>query len=164
MQGLSTLDPPAPTIAPESYAFISCEHRPDAQDTKTAEQPESMFACDLTSTERQVLRALEGKTPVILGGICKPYTTAALIRDLHLRDLDWIESTEYDHGQQAVSRLRDPNIGVVVFALRWAAHAHGSIHDAASSLGILAVSLPGGYSPRQVLHQLCAQVSGSLVA
>lgn len=118
LQGLSTLDLPAPTIAPKSYAFISCEHRPDAQDTKTAEQPESMFACDLTSTERQVLRALEGKTLVILGGICKPYAKAALIRDLHLRDLDWIESTEYDHGQQAVSRLRDPNIAVVVFALR----------------------------------------------
>ena len=117
-----------------------------------------------SDTEQRVLKALEGRTLVILGGLCKPHAKAALIRDLRLKDIDWIESSEYDHGQHAASRLRDPDVACVIFALRWAAHAHGSIRNAAWALGIPAVSLPGGYNPRQVLHQLSVQISDKLTA
>ncbi|WP_407543113.1 hypothetical protein Q0M94_24130 (plasmid) [Deinococcus radiomollis] len=156
-----TPDVPVPVLpAPETYAHIPWQHPAEEQDTEDT----TPFTCNLTPTEKQVLKTLEGKTLVLLGGICKPHAKAALIRDLKLKDVDWIESTEYDNGQQAACRLRDPNIVAVIFALRWAAHAHGSIRDVAWSLGIPAVSLPGGYSPRQVLHQLSAQVSGSLAS
>jgi hypothetical protein len=163
---LRTTDLAVPSVpAPKSYAFVPWQKPPERQEQKNDEDRSvTPFTCDLTPTEQGVLKALAGKTLVILGGICKPHAKAALIRDLKLRDVDWIESAEYDHGQHAASRLRDPNIVAVVFALRWAAHAHGSIRDVAWSLGIPAVSLPGGYSPRQVLHQLSTQVSGSLVA
>ncbi len=164
LQGQLTPELPAPVLpAPESYAFTPWVE-PRAQYPDSEERNDTPFTDDLDLTERQVLRTLEGKTLVILGGICKPHAKAALIRDLKLKNVDWIESAEYDHGQQAACRLRDPNIVAVIFALRWAAHAHGSIRNVAWSLGIPAVSLPGGYSPRQVLHQLSAQVSGSLVA
>lgn len=157
-----TPDAPAPVLlAPETYAHIPWQQHAAAEETADDTTP---FTTTLTPAEKQVLKALEGKTLVILGGICKPHAKAALIRDLNLKDVDWIESTEYDNGQQAASRLRDPNIVAVIFALRWAGHAHGSIRDVAWSLGIPAVSLPGGYSPRQVLHQLSAQVSGSLAS
>jgi hypothetical protein len=147
--------------APETYAHIPWQqHATEEENTDDT----TLFATTLTPAEKQVLKALEGKTLVVLGGICKPHAKAALIRDLNLKDVDWIESTEYDNGHQAASRLRDPNIVAVIFALRWAGHAHGSIRDVAWSLGIPAVSLPGGYSPRQVLHQLSAQVSGSLAS
>jgi hypothetical protein len=150
--------------APKSYAFIPWQKAPEIQEQEDNGDQLDLPFNDLTLTERLVFKALEGKTLVILGGICKPHAKAALIRNLNLKDVDWIESTEYDNGHQAASRLRDPNIVAVIFALRWAAHAHGSIRDVAWSLGIPAVSLPGGYSPRQVLHQLSTQVSGSLVA
>jgi hypothetical protein len=162
LQGRLTPETPITLLpAPESYAYTAWDN--DTPRADTEDQPELPFD-DLSLTERLVLKALTGKTLVILGGICKPHAKAALIRNLNLKDVDWIESTEYDNGQQAASRLRDPNIVAAIFALRWAAHAHGSIRDAAWALGIPAVSLPGGYSPRQVLHQLSAQVSGSLVA
>ena len=157
-----TPDAPAPVLpAPETYAHIPWQQH--AVEEENADDT-TLFATTLTPAEKQVLKALEGKTLVILGGICKPYAKAALIRDLKVKDVDWIESTEYDNGYQAASRLHDPNIVAVIFALRWAGHAHGSIRDVAWSLGIPAVSLPGGYSPRQVLHQLSAQVSGSLAS
>ena len=163
LEGHLTPENPALLLpAPESYAYTTWD-REAAHHDDTEEQPELPFD-DLTLTERLVLKALSGKTLVILGGICKPHAKAALIRDLKLKDVDWIESTEYDNGQQAASRLRDPNIVAVIFALRWAGHAHGSIRNVAWALGIPAVSLPGGYSPRQILHQLSAQVSGSLAS
>ncbi|WP_189091972.1 hypothetical protein [Deinococcus ruber] len=125
----------------------------------------SVFAhSPLSLTETKVLAALKGRTLVLLGGELRPYARAALIRDLELDDVDWISSSEYDHGQQAVSRLRDPNIAAVVFALRWAGHAHNTIRDAAWSLGLPAINLPGGYNPRQVLHQLTQQASHTLLA
>ena len=161
LEGQLTPETPAVLLpAPKSYAYTVWDN---TEQVDTENQPELPFD-DLSLTERLVLKALTGKTLVILGGICKPHAKAALIRDLNLKDVDWIESTEYDNGQQAASRLRDPNIVAVIFALRWAGHAHGSIRDAAWSLGIPAVSLPGGYSPRQILHQLSAQVSGSLAS
>ena len=109
-----------------------------------------------------VLRALAGKTLVLLGGIPKPHSKQRLIEALGLKDVDWIPSTQYDHGLQAESHLSNPNVAAVVFALRWAGHAHGSIRQRAWALGIPAVSLPGGYNARQILHQLTVQCSQRL--
>lgn len=114
------------------------------------------------AAEERVLKALEGQVLVMLGGEAREAARQALITGLGLRDVDWISAAEYDHGRAAEARLRAPGVAVVVFALRWAAHAHGSVRDLTWELGIPAVSLPGGYNPRMVLHHLARQVSESL--
>ncbi|AZI44036.1 hypothetical protein EHF33_14025 [Deinococcus psychrotolerans] len=138
--------------------------------TKAAEDEEEALDDDLATlipvrltaqngAEASVLNALAGKTLVLLCGIPKPNSKRRLIEGLGLKDVDWISSGQYDHGLQMDAHLRNPNVAAVVFALRWAAHAHGSIRNRAWALGIPAVSLPGGYNPRQILHQLAIQCS-----
>jgi len=155
-----------PTWDRLSETVLSAEDDEDEEHEVVAAEPHravlSRRLVAQNDAQASVLRALAGKTLVLLGGIPKPNSKRRLIEALGLKDVDWIPSGQYDHGLQADAHLSDPNVAAVVFALRWAGHAHGSIRNRAWALGIPAASLPGGYNPRQILHQLTVQCSQRL--
>ena len=70
----------------------------------------------------------------------------------------------YDHGLQAAAHLRKPGTALAIFALRWGAHAHGTLRDAAREAGVPYLLHPAGLNPNQVAWQVMRQVSDTLTA
>lgn len=111
---------------------------------------------------RQVRALLKGKRVVLLGGMPYAEHHRALVDALGLGELDWIPSARYDNGQQAAAHVRRPGTALVIFALRWGAHAHGSIRDVARACGVPFVLHPSGLNPNQVAWQILQQASDAL--
>ncbi|MFC6662598.1 hypothetical protein [Deinococcus multiflagellatus] len=110
----------------------------------------------------QARALLAGKRVVLLGGVPDPAHHQALVEALGLAELDWIPSDRYDHGLQAAAHLRQPGTALAIFALRWGAHAHGSLRAAAREEGVPYLLHPAGLNPSQIAWQVMRQVSGAL--
>ncbi|GGB71113.1 hypothetical protein [Deinococcus soli (ex Cha et al. 2016)] len=107
---------------------------------------------------------LAGQRVVLLGGVPYPEHHRALVEAFDLAALDWIPSDRYDHGLQALAHVRQPGTALVIFALRWGAHAHASLREAARSCGVPYLLHPAGLNPSQIAWQIGRQVSDALRA
>lgn len=153
------------------HAALSLERPvPEVPDTATVEmpleqappldQPEPSWPPHVTAARA----LLAGRRVVLLGGVPDPAHHKALVEAFNLDELDWIPSARYDHGLQAAAHLRKPGTALAIFALRWGAHAHGTLRDAAREAGVPYLLHPAGLNPNQVAWQVMRQVSDTLTA
>ena len=102
----------------------------------------------------EVRALLRRRRVVLLGAMPSPAQHADLIEAFDLAELDWIPSDHYDHGLQAVAHVSKPGTALAIFALRWGAHAHGTLRDAARPCGVPFLLHPAGLNPSQVAWQV----------
>jgi hypothetical protein len=117
-----------------------------------------------TAEVKEAKRLLEGRSAVLIGGICRRESQKLLKTSLGLRELTWIETREH----QSIGAFEFPiaraDVALVLLAIRWSSHAFGDVKQFCDRYGKPLVRLPGGYSPNQVAAQILSQCSGQLGA
>jgi len=115
-----------------------------------------------TAAVQQVAALLRGRELVLIGGVERPESKAALVREFELADLHWISTDahrSYTTFEPAVAR---PETAVVILAIRWSSHSYENVKRLCEKHNKPYVRLPGGYNPNQVASQILAQVSVQL--
>ena len=128
--------------------------RPSAAGAASAPEP--------TAEVKEARRLLEGRSAVLIGGICRREARKLLKKAFGLRELIWIETREH----QSIGAFEFPiaraDVALVLLAIRWSSHAFGDVKQFCDRYGKPLVRLPGGYSPNQVAVQILSQCSGQL--
>ncbi|WP_221091494.1 hypothetical protein [Deinococcus aquaedulcis] len=153
-EALSRERPPVAEAAEMGTVEVQLEQTPQPEHLELSWPPHVMAARAL----------LAGSRVVLLGGVPDPAHYKALVEAFDLTELDWIPSARYDHGLQAAAHLSKPGTSLAIFALRWGAHAHGSLRDAARDAGVPYLLHPAGLNPNQVAWQVMRQVSDTLAS
>lgn len=107
-------------------------------------------------------RLLEGRSMVLIGGDRRPGSHQALKDAFGLRELIWIETREHQSIDGFEPYVAQPDVAVVVLAIRWSSHSFGEVRAFCDRHGKPLVRLPGGYNPNQVAAQIMAQCSERL--
>ena len=105
---------------------------------------------------------LEGRSVVLIGGICRRESQKLLKTSLGLSELIWIETKEHQSIGAFEFPIARPDVALVLLAIRWSSHAFGDVKQFCDRYGKPLVRLPGGYSPNQVAAQILAQCSEQL--
>ena len=124
--------------------------------------PVESEARSLAPEVRQVADLLEGRAIVVMGGDRRRDAENALVRDLRLANLYWIETREHGSFTVAERDIARPDVAVVLLAIRWASHGYSDIQRFCDAYDKPLVRLPAGYSPNQVAVQILAQASARL--
>ena len=74
----------------------------------------------------------------------------------------WIETKEHQSITAFEPAIAEPELALVLLAIRWSSHAFGDVKQYCDRHGKPLVRLPGGYSPNQVAVQILAQCSEKL--
>jgi len=146
------LPPTVEQVLHEIDRFLS-EH-PD-------EEPETS-ATKLTREVQEVARRLAGKSIVLIGGVRKPGHVAALKEAFRLKDVVWVPTREHQSVTKFEPYVRQPDVAVVVLAIRWTSHSYGEVKDYCDQYGKPFVRLKAGYNPVQVAAHILEQVSDRL--
>lgn len=109
---------------------------------------------------QQVRELLRGGHVILLGGEVLPTHHQNIERALGIK-LEWISSDRYDNGMQAAVRLQS-DTRLVILAIRWMAHAHNTLRDAAKEQGIPCVMHPAGLNPVSLAHHILIQAGHRL--
>lgn len=115
-----------------------------------------------TAEVREARRLLEGRSVVLIGGICRRESQKLLRTTLGLKELIWIETKEHQSIGAFEPAIARPDVALVLLAIRWSSHAFGEVKQFCDRHDKPLVRLPGGYSPNQVAAQILAQCSGQL--
>ncbi|MEZ6064661.1 MAG: hypothetical protein R3B90_02890, partial [Planctomycetaceae bacterium] len=79
-----------------------------------------------------------------------------------LRDVEWVPTREHQSVSKFESYVRQPEVGVVVLAIRWTSHSYGEVKAFCDTYGKPFVRLKAGYNPVQVAAHILEQVSDQL--
>ncbi len=115
-----------------------------------------------TAALQEASRLLSGRSLVLIGGDRRPDAQDVLRAALHLKELVWIGTRAHQSIKGFESVIADPDVALVLLAIRWSSHAFGDAKQFCDQYGKPLVRLPGGYSPNQVAAQILAQCSGQL--
>lgn len=130
-----------------------------------AENPEEeprTAAPRLTPEVQEVARRLAGRSIVLIGGIRKPGHVQALKEAFRLKDVIWVPTREHQSVAKFEPYVRQPDVAVVVLAIRWTSHSYGEVKDFCDAYGKPFVRLKAGYNPVQVATHILEQVSDKL--
>jgi hypothetical protein len=105
---------------------------------------------------------LDGRSAVLIGGICNRESQRLLETSLGLTELIWIETREHQSIRAFEPPIARPDVALVLLAIRWSSHAFGEVKQFCDRHGKPLVRLPGGYSPNQVAAQIVLQCSEKL--
>ena len=109
-----------------------------------------------------VARRLAGRTIVLIGGVRKPGHVAALKDAFQLKEVVWVPTREHQSVTKFEPYVRQPDVAVVVLAIRWTSHSYGEVKDYCDAYGKPFVRLKAGYNPVQVATHILEQVSDAL--
>jgi hypothetical protein len=126
--------------------------------------PATAAAPEPTAEVKAARRLLEGRSAVLIGGICRKESQKLLKASLGLRELIWVETREHQSIGSFEFPIARPDVALVLLAIRWSSHAFGDVKQFCDRYGKPLVRLPGGYSPNQVASQVLSQCSGQLGA
>ena len=115
-----------------------------------------------SASVREAARLLSGRSVVLIGGLRRPDAQRSLKSALKLKELVWIETKEHQSITAFEPAIAEPELALVLLAIRWSSHAFGDVKQYCDRQGKPLVRLPGGYSPNQVAVQILAQCSEKL--
>ncbi len=111
---------------------------------------------------QEVARRLRGRSMVLIGGVRKPGHTQALLEAFQLKEVVWVPTKEHQSVTKFEPYVRQPDVAVVVLAIRWTSHSYGEVKDYCETYGKPFVRLKAGYNPVQVAAHILEQVSDQL--
>ena len=111
---------------------------------------------------REVAGLLRGRKVALIGGYERPYAAKALQEAFELSELNWVASEKHDSLKTFEPDVADPDIALVMLAIRWSSHAYTDLQGYCDKYSKPLVHLPGGYNPAQVAHQILEQASDRL--
>ena len=115
-----------------------------------------------SASVREAAGLLSGRRVVLIGGLRRPDAQRSLKSALKLKELIWIETKEHQSITAFEPAIAEPELALVLLAIRWSSHAFGDVKQYCDRQGKPLVRLPGGYSPNQVAVQILAQCSEKL--
>jgi hypothetical protein len=115
-----------------------------------------------TAVIQEAARLLAGRGLVLIGGDRRPDAQEVLKTALELKELVWVGTRAHQSIRGFESVIADPDVALVLLAIRWASHSFGDVKQFCDQYGKPLVRLPGGYSPNQVAAQILAQCSAQL--
>ena len=116
-----------------------------------------------TAEVQRVATLLAGRAVVLIGGDRRPQAQEALRTTLGLKELIWVEGRDQPY-TAFEPYVANPDVAVVVLAIRWSRHGFGEVKDLCHKHGKPLVRLPGGYNPNQVAYHIVTQVGERLAA
>lgn len=126
-----------------------------------AEEPASPTTKASPAVE-EVARKLAGRSIVLIGGVRKPGHVQALKEAFRLKEVVWVPTREHQSVSKFEPFVRQPDVAVVVLAIRWTSHSYGEVKDFCDAYGKPFVRLKAGYNPAQVAAHILEQVSDKL--
>lgn len=124
--------------------------------------PETKAEKPPTADVREVIRRLNDKSLVIIGGDRRDGAYKAIKDAFGLKDLVWIETREHESFEDFEPYVARTDVAAVLLAIRWASHSYGEVKEFCDRYGKPLVRLPGGYGLNQVAAQIMAQCSDRL--
>jgi hypothetical protein len=110
----------------------------------------------------EVARRLAGRTMVLIGGVRKPGHMQALQEAFRLKEVVWVPTREHQSVSKFEPYVRQPDVALVVLAIRWTSHSYGEVKEYCDLYGKPFVRLKAGYNPVQVATHILEQVSDQL--
>ncbi|MFV0444537.1 MAG: hypothetical protein ACK5Q5_13285 [Planctomycetaceae bacterium] len=126
------------------------------------EEPPVESTTRVTPAISDVASRLRGRTIVLIGGVRKPGHVAALKDAFQLKDVVWVPTREHQSVSKFEPFVRQPDVALVVLAIRWTSHSYGEVKDFCDQYGKPFVRLKAGYNPTQVAAHILEQVSDQL--
>ena len=129
-----------------------------------ADRPQPESPRDLLPTKEvtEVTKRLRCHSMVVIGGKNRPASYQSLMEAFRLKELIWIETREHQSIAGFEHFVSDPEVLVVVLAIRWSSHSFGDVKAFCDRYNKPLVRLPGGYNPNQVALQIMKQCSERL--
>jgi hypothetical protein len=128
------------------------------------EEPAPVASVRLSPEVAEVARRLAGRSMVLIGGVRKPTHMQALQEAFQLREVVWVPTREHQSVTKFEPYVRQPDVAVVVLAIRWTSHSYGEVKEYCEQYGKPFVRLKAGYNPVQVAAHILEQVSDQLPA
>lgn len=128
--------------------------RPTIVDDGPREQP--------TEAVESVAKLLAGRSILMVGGEMRVHAKRALEEAFHLRELVWMKTREHNTRIDFDPAVSQPDIIVVLLAIRWSRHCFADVKDSCERYGRHLVYLPAGYNPNQVAEQVLSQCGDRL--
>jgi hypothetical protein len=127
-----------------------------------SEEPSTAASSRSTPAIREVAERLGGRSIVLIGGVRKPGHVAALQEAFQLKEVVWVPTKEHQSVTKFEPYVRQPDVALVVLAIRWTSHSYGEVKDYCEAYGKPFVRLKAGYNPTQVAAHILDQVSDQL--
>ena len=146
---------------PEGFRLVLREldhylaSRPTAPQTSTA-------AAEPTEEVRRAAQLLGGRSLLLIGGEARPGAQQALEKAFDLKQCIWLEAKEHQSLSTFEPHVANPDVELVVLAIRWSSHSFGDVKQYCDQYGKPLVRLPAGYNPNQVALQIVQQCSEQL--
>ncbi|MCA9052504.1 MAG: hypothetical protein KDA75_01645 [Planctomycetaceae bacterium] len=128
------------------------------------EEPVAADSTRTTPDIAAVAQRLQGRTMVLIGGVRKPGHVQALQDAFQLKEVVWVPTREHQSVTKFEPFVRQPDVAVVVLAIRWTSHSYGEVKEFCDQYGKPFVRLKAGYNPVQVAAHIMEQVSDQLPA
>ena len=126
------------------------------------EEPVSGPSSQTTPQVEEVANRLQGRSLVLIGGVRKPGHVQALLEAFRLKEVVWVPTKEHQSVTKFEPYVRQPDVAVVVLAIRWTSHSYGEVKDYCDQYDKPFVRLKAGYNPVQVAAHILDQVSDRL--
>lgn len=110
----------------------------------------------------EVERLLRGRELVLVGGLRRPETEAALIRAFSLKKVTWVEVCCNWSQAEIETYISRPDVAVVIVVTRWARHCWTALKPVCDRHGKPLMRLRGGMNPSNIAWQIKAQCSDRL--
>ncbi|MEW4528057.1 hypothetical protein [Maioricimonas sp. JC845] len=128
----------------------------------TSSTAEPSSSAPLAPEVYEVARLLNGQSVVLIGGQRRRASQQALRDAFRLQELIWVETRAHESVSSFESYVAQPDVAVVLLAIRWSSHSYGQVREFCEKYGKPLVRLPGGYSTNQVAVQIMQQCSDRL--
>jgi hypothetical protein len=124
-----------------------------------ATRPPVVVAADepFNAEVEELAKLISGKTIVLIGADCRTHAKTALVVAFGLKAVDWVNTTEHQSFTSFESHVYQPDVAVVLLAIRWSSHGHGEVSGYCTKHGTPLVRLPTGYNPNMVAMQILSQ-------
>jgi hypothetical protein len=110
----------------------------------------------------EVARLLRGRELVLVGGLRRPESEAALMRAFGLKKVTWVEvCCNWSQGE-IETYISRPDVAVVIVVTRWARHCWTAVKPVCDHHGKPLMRLRGGLNPSNIAWQIKAQCSDRL--
>lgn len=117
---------------------------------------------EVSAEVREVAALLARRTVVLIGGMQRRDSAAALKDAFGLQELRWITTGSHVSYSAFEPDIARPETALVLLAVRWSSHSYARVAGTCNQYDKPLVRLPGGYSPNQVANQILGQVSDRL--
>lgn len=148
------ISPEVQSVLDEIDRYIAS--RPELDDTASA--------AVVTPEVAEVNKLLQGTSMVLVGGERRRPAEDALRRAFGLKELKWAAARDHESLSRFEPAIADPDVSVVLLAIRWSSHSYGGVKDYCDQYGKLLVRLPGGYHQNRVAAEILQQVGDRLRA